>query len=323
MSLLRFVRLAAHIQLMPVLESGEETLIGGQAVMEGVMMRSPHSFCIAVRRPDGEIVTQEQPLARLSERHKLFKLPLIRGVGTLGSAMALGMRALQFSANAALQDGEKKEETLGTGAMALQLLTSLAFFLFLYKWVPLKLADLLARVYPALHGHFANALVDGVIRMILFLGFLFALSRFKDIRRVFQYHGAEHKVVFNYESGEAVTVTKAQSFVTYHPRCGTSFLLVVMVLSMIVYMFIPFDGFWAKFASRIVLLPVILGLSYELIRFAARRPGSLLSLLTTPGLWLQKITTQEPDNQQVEVSITALQGAMALEAKQGGELVVA
>lgn len=323
MSLLRFLRVAAHVQLMPVLESGEETLIGGQAVMEGVMMRSPHSYCIAVRRPNGEIVTEEQPLARLSERYPIFKLPILRGVGTLGSAMSLGMKALQFSANAALQEGEKKEEKMSNGAMAMQLVFSLLFFLFLYKWVPLKITDLLARSYPALHGHFANALVDGIIRITLFLVFMFAISRFKDIHRVFQYHGAEHKVVFNYEAGTPVTIPNAQRFVTFHPRCGTSFLLVVMVLSMIIYMFVPFDGFWAKFASRVVLLPVIAGLSYELIRFAARRQGTLMGALTAPGLWLQKVTTQPPDDQQVEVSITALQGAMALEAKHGGELVIA
>lgn len=323
MSFLGFLRLAAHIQLMPVLESGEETLIGGQAVMEGVMMRSPHSYCIAVRRPSGEIVTEEKPLARLSERYPIFKVPVIRGVGTLGSAMSLGMKALQFSGNQALQDGEKKEETLSSGAMAVQLIVSLAFFLFLYKFVPLKITDLLANVYPVLHGHFANALVDGLIRITLFLGFMFAISRFKDIKRVFEYHGAEHKVVFNFESGRPVNVDNAQSFVTFHPRCGTSFLLVVMVLSMIVYMFLPFDGFWTKFAARIVLLPVIVGLSYELIRFAARRQGSMLGLLTAPGLWLQKVTTQPPDDSQVEVSITALQGAMALEEKHGGELVIA
>src|SRR6185369_776524 len=155
------------------------------------------------------------------------------------------------------------------------------------------------------------------------LVFLFALSRFKDIRRVFQYHGAEHKVVFNYESGKPVTVENAQKFVTFHPRCGTSFLLVVMVISMICYALLPIDGFLPRFLARIALLPVIAGASYELIRFAAKRQGTLMGVLTAPGLWLQRVTTKPPDDGQAAVAIHALQGAMQLEQKQGGELVIA
>jgi uncharacterized protein YqhQ len=149
------------------------------------------------------------------------------------------------------------------------------------------------------------------------------LSRMKDIHRVFEYHGAEHKVVFNFESRKPLTVDNAQSFVTFHPRCGTSFLLVVMTISMIIYALLPFDGFLAKFLARIALLPVITGVSYELIRFAAKRQGTFMGLLTAPGLWLQRITTQPPDDSEVAVAIHALDGAMKLEAKQGGELVIA
>jgi uncharacterized protein YqhQ len=145
----------------------------------------------------------------------------------------------------------------------------------------------------------------------------------KDIRRVFEYHGAEHKVVFNFESGQPVTVENAQKFVTFHPRCGTSFMLVMMVIAMIFYALVPIDGFWAKFAIRIALLPVIVGVSYELIRFAARRQGSLMGMLSAPGLWLQRVTTKPPDDSQAAVAIHALQGAMALEEKQGGQLVIA
>jgi len=210
-----------------------------------------------------------------------------------------------------------------SGAMTLQILFSLAFFIFLYKFVPLYLATWLGKAYPVVNGRLAFNAVDGVIRLAIFLCFLFLMSRSKDIRRVFEYHGAEHKVVFNFESGKPVTVENAQAFTTFHPRCGTSFLLVVMVISMIVYTLIPFQGFGMKLLSRVLLLPVITGLSYELIRFAAKRRGSFLALLTAPGLWLQRITTQPPSNEQAEVAICALDHAMALESAQGGQLVIA
>jgi uncharacterized protein YqhQ len=152
---------------------------------------------------------------------------------------------------------------------------------------------------------------------------MYLLSRLKDMHRLFEYHGAEHKVVFNFESGQPVTVENAQRFVTWHPRCGTSFLVVVLIIAMIAYAFLPIDNFWAKFAARIALLPVIVGLSYEVIRFAAQKRGGLLSILTKPGLWLQRITTQPPSNDQAEVAICALERAMELERVQGGELVIA
>ena len=207
--------------------------------------------------------------------------------------------------------------------MTLNMIFSFGFFIFLYKFVPLYLTSLLEKIFPALHGRVAFNLVDGGIRMAIFLGFLYMISRWQDIRRVFEYHGAEHKVVFNFESGKEVNVANAQSFTTLHPRCGTSFLLVVMAVSTLVYTIVPVDGFAAKMAARIVLLPVIAGLSYEMIRFAAKRRGGLLAAITAPGLWLQKITTQPPSDEQTAVAIHALQGAMKLEEKQGGELVIA
>jgi len=311
--------------MLPVLESGEETLVGGQAVIEGVMMRAPHSYCVAVRKPSGEIVTNEMPVPRMSEKYKIFKYPGLRGLGVLGQAMSLGIKALRFSATTTLDDGrsEEKPKEMSSGAMTLQILFSLAFFIFLYKFVSLYLATWLGKAYPVVNGRLAFNAVDGVIRLAIFLCFLFLMSRSKDIRRVFEYHGAEHKVVFNFESGKPVTVENAQAFTTFHPRCGTSFLLVVMVISMIVYMLIPFQGFGLKLLSRVLLLPVITGLSYELIRFAAKRRGSFLALLTAPGLWLQRITTQPPSNEQAEVAICALDHAMALESAQGGQLVIA
>jgi len=322
-----FLRLCTHIQMLPVLENGEETtLVGGQAVMEGVMMRAPHSYCVAVRKSNGEIVTQESPLPKVSEKYPIFKLPLLRGLGTLGHAMYLGIKALQFSANVALEEegqATEKPAELSGWMMALPLAFSLLFFLFLYKFVPLLLATELGRAVPALHGRLAINLMDGVIRLAIFLAFLYALSRMKDIRRVFEYHGAEHKVVFNFESGQAVNVENAQKFVTWHPRCGTSFLLLVMVVAILVYSLLPFDGFVAKLVSRIALLPLIVGISYEMIRYAARHRQGLMAALTAPGLWLQRVTTKPPSNDQAAVAIHALEGAMELEKAQGGELVIA
>jgi len=326
LSIRRFLRLSAHIQMLPVLESGEETLVGGQAVMEGVMMRAPHSYCVAVRKPNGEIVTEQSPLPRVSEKYPLFKLPILRGLGTLGHAMYLGVKALQFSANVALGEETKNMEKppeLSGWMMAAPLAFSLLFFLFMYKFVPLFLATQLGKAVPSLHGRFAVNMMDGLIRLVLFLGFLYIISRMKDIRRMFQYHGAEHKVVFNFESGQPVTVENAQKFVTFHPRCGTSFLLLVMVIAILVYPLLPFDGFAAKLIARIALLPLIVGVAYELIRYAARHQQGMMAALTAPGLWLQRVTTQPPSDEQASVAIHALDGAMQLEEAQGGELVIA
>ena len=324
MSLKSFVRLAAHTQLLPVLESGEETLVGGQAVIEGVMMRAPHSYCVAVRKPNGEIVTEERALPRVSEKYPIFKLPILRGVGTLGQAMWLGVKALRFSANASLDDSSKeKPQEISGWMMALNLIFSFAFFIFLYKVVPLYATSLLEKLFPQLHGRVAFNLTDGILRLAIFLGFLIVISRWKDIRRVFEYHGAEHKVVFNFESGKPVNLDNARQFTTLHPRCGTSFLLVVMTISTIVYTLIPVDTFTAKLLARVLLLPVIAGLSYELIRFAAKRREGVLAAMTAPGLWLQRITTQPPADDQTAVAIQALEGAMKLEERQGGELIIA
>src|SRR5947209_7766814 len=316
---------------MPILESGEETLVGGQAVMEGVMMRAPHSYCVAVRKANGELVTEEMPLARMSEMYKIFRYPVFRGLGTLYQALKLGGRALRFSANAALdnpefqkpgQDAPKPKE-MPAWALAGPIFFSVAFFIFMYKFLPLFLVTKLAKVYPALENRIAFNGVDGVIRLVILLTLLYVLSRTRDIRRVFAYHGAEHKVVFNYESGQSVNVENAQRFSTFHPRCGTSFLFVVFVLAMPIYAVIPVDTFAAKLLIRILLIPVTSGLAYELIRFAAKRRGSFLALMTAPGLWMQRITTKPPSDDQTAVAVRALEGAMALEAKQGGELVIA
>lgn len=325
MSFREQLRLFAHFNALAALASGEETLIGGQAVLEGVMMRAPHSYCVAVRKPAGEVVTDERPLPNVSEKYPVFRYPVLRGLGTLGQAMALGVKALQFSAKAVIPDaapGEAKKEIPGW-ILALNLTFSFLFFLFLYKFVPLYLATVLGKSVPVLKGRILFNLADGIIRMAIFVGFLYVISLWKDMRRVFEYHGAEHRVVFNFESGRPVTVENAQSFSTFHPRCGTSFLLVVMLVSIAVYTLLPFDSFALKLAGRIALLPLIVGLSYEAIRYAGKHRTGLLATLTAPGLWLQRITTKPPADDQTAVAIRALDGAMALEQLQGGPMVVA
>jgi uncharacterized protein YqhQ len=363
-SLRKFVRFLVAVQLLPALESGEETLVGGQAVLEGVMMRSPHAWAIACRKPSGEVVTMSEALERPSEKHKWMAWPIVRGVMTLGYAMNLGYRALRFSANVAIEDvmqnGEQsadpttghvatdassvppkrskaepvpaasskshsreKAATLSGWLAAANVIISLAFFIFMYKYLPLLAATELKKANPALGGQIIFNLVDGAVRLILFLLFIWGVSLFPDIRRVYQYHGAEHKTVFAFEDGQPLETASVQKYSTYHPRCGTSFLMTVMLISIGFYMLVPYTTFWARFASRIALLPVIAGVSYEIIRFAAKHRGSLFALMTAPGLWLQRITTQPPSDEQAQCAIVALDHAMTLEKDHGGELVIA
>jgi uncharacterized protein YqhQ len=356
-SLRNLARFLVAVQLLPALESGEETLVGGQAVLEGVMMRSPHAWAIACRKPSGEVITLSQPLGRPSEKHKWMGWPIVRGVMTLGYAMSLGYRALRFSANVAIEDvmqsensstvhvesassavslerskaelspavaaTREKAATISGWLAAGNVVISLAFFIFMYKYLPLLAATELKKANPALGGQIVFNLVDGAVRLILFLLFIWGVSLFPDIRRVYEYHGAEHKTVFAFENGDPLETAAVQKYSTFHPRCGTSFLMTVMLISIGFYMLVPFTTFWARFASRIALLPVIAGVSYEIIRFAAKHRGSLFSLMTSPGLWLQRITTQPPSDEQAQCAIVALNHAMALEKEHGGELVIA
>ena len=322
-----WLRFLVSVQLLPALESGEETLVGGQAVLEGVMMRSPHAWAIACRKPSGEISTHSEPLERLSEKHKWMGWPIVRGVITLGHAMTLGFRALRFSANVALDeipadDKGKKLEVSGWMA-AINIIFSVGFFIFMYKFLPLLAATELKRLNPLFGEQIIFNLVDGAIRIALFLLFIWGVSLWRDIHRVYEYHGAEHKTVFAFENGDPLDTASVQKYTTYHPRCGTSFLMTVMLISILVYTLIPVTTFWARFGVRIALLPFIAGASYEIIRFAAKHRGSLFALMTAPGLWLQRITTQPPSDQQAECAIVALNHAMTLEKQRGGELVIA
>jgi uncharacterized protein YqhQ len=335
------MRFLAATQLLPALESGEETLVGGQAVLEGVMMRSPHAWGIAVRRPSGGLATHSEPLERLSEKHKWMGWAMVRGIVTLGQAMMLGLRALRYSATVVLEEAQddkpegKKVEISGWLA-AVNIIVSLSFFVFVYKFLPLLAATEIKRAVPVLGSQIAFNLVDGIIRIMLFLLFLWGISLWRDMRRVFEYHGAEHKTVFAFEAGDPLSIPNAQRYSTFHPRCGTSFLMTVMIISIVVYTLVPAATFAARFAARLLLLPVIAGLSYEIIRFAAKarakalRSGKtagpaawLFQALTLPGLWLQRITTQPPSDDQVECAIVALNQAMELEQLRGGELVIA
>jgi uncharacterized protein YqhQ len=257
--------------------------------------------------------------------------PVVRGVITLGYAMSLGFKALRFSANVLLEDlqpetakkeGGKKLEVSGWVA-TVNAVISVGFFIFMYKYLPLLAATEIKKLDPALGGQIVFNLMDGLIRLALFLFFIWGVSLMKDIRRVYEYHGAEHKTVFAFENGDPLEVGTVQKYSTFHPRCGTSFLMTVMLISIFVYMLIPVTTFWARFAIRVALLPLIVGLSYEIIRFAAKHRGSLFAVMTAPGLWLQRITTRPPSNDEAECAIIALDHAMSLEKENGGELVIA
>jgi uncharacterized protein YqhQ len=317
---------------LPLLQAPEEALMGGQAVIEGVMMRSPHSYAVAVRQPSGSLAVTQAYLDRPFERHPWLKYPVLRGLGVLGQALVLGIRALRYSAEQALEEPDavgseaakpKKPVELSGWMLAANVAFSLVFFIVLYKLVPLYLATGITHRYLQTDNNLTFNLLDGTIRIILFLGFLFLISQWKEIQRVFEYHGAEHKVVWAFEKRGPIDVATARACTRFHPRCGTSFLLVVMGIAMVLYMFLPFHTFWLRFLGRIVLLPVIAGISYEFIRFAAKSKGRLWKWASQPGLWLQRVTTREPDDRQLETAIKALETAMMLEQNRGGELIVA
>jgi uncharacterized protein YqhQ len=300
----------------------ENLNIGGQAVLEGVMMRSPRAFTVAVRKggkPDAEIVVFTQELNPLGERFPFLKKKIIRGSAALFEALWLGIRALNFSANESLEEGKNGgKEEIGPLALAGTMVVALVFSLGIFLALPLLLTSLLGTHYAAVskNGLLFN-LTDGVFRVALFLGYVSSISYMKDIRRVFEYHGAEHKAIAAYESGAGLTVQNARQYSRIHPRCGTSFLIAVMVLSILLFSLIP-GGWplWAKGISRIVLLRLIAGLGYEFIKYSAKHCGNpLITFLMKPGLWLQGLTTREPSDDQIEVAIRALNEALAMEPR--------
>ncbi|MDA8211393.1 MAG: DUF1385 domain-containing protein, partial [Clostridia bacterium] len=278
---------------------------GGQAVIEGVMMRGPEQLAIAVRKPDQEIVLEKREINSVVKRFPFLKWPLLRGVVALAESLVIGMQALSFSANQSL---EEEEEELSAKELALSMGLALALGILLFVVAPTTLTKLIDRFIP---GVFVQNLVEGVIRIGIFLLYILAISRMKDIQRVFQYHGAEHKVIHAYEAGEELTVANIQKYSTLHPRCGTSFLLIVMVVSIFLFAFLGKQVLWWRILSRLLLMPLVAGISYELIKLSGKygtRP--LVKILIGPGLMLQKLTTREPDDSQVEVAVKALEGIL-------------
>ena len=356
----------------------DQIIVGGQAVIEGVMMRAPHSYAVAVRRPDGQIVSKSERLPVLAEKYPLLKLPVLRGSAVLIHSMILGIKALNFSASVvfhetesespaeevqfeaagvmagtvstqsvvvttqvrpAVSENEAKSGAAAAGAAG-SIIFALAFNVVLFIVLPLLLTNALfvyfgggtIDAHSASGAWYANAwvwiraalhpirpsvafnLVDGVIRMTFFLIMITSFSLLRDIRRVFEYHGAEHKVVYAWEAGEDLTVANARPKQRQHPRCGTSFLMIVMLVSIVAFSVVKFDSLFLNFLVRVLLIPVIAGVSYEIIRASAKSSAQwFFSVITRPGLWLQNITTKEPDDSQLEVAIYALKESLKLE----------
>jgi len=308
--------------------SPEDILVGGQAVIEGVMMRTPHAYAVAVRRRDGSIEVRKEFVRRLSEVWKPISWPVIRGFAVMCQALYLGLRTLNFSFTIASMDAEAGEEAkkpkARKGGEVLPVLLSMGsaavIAVLLFILAPLWITTWLKGYFAAVHNWVVFNLVDGLIRVVFFVAYILLISRMEDIRRVFQYHGAEHKVVHTWEAREELTVDNARRKSTLHPRCGTSFLLFVMVVSIIVFSLVKLQAFWAIFLSRIVLIPLISGLSYELIRLSAPRcQRGFFRFVVMPGLALQRVTTKEPSDDQLAVAIHALREALELDSAKARE----
>ena len=288
--------------------------IGGQAVLEGVMMRGPRNWAVAVRKPDGEIAQVAREIDPLMARHWLLRLPIVRGVVALGESLAIGFRALSVSANYAAQEAEEGDEEpaeIGRWALAFSFAIAIGFAVMLFKVSPALITDLL----PISSGGWF-VIVEGLIRVTIFVLYLSVLSLIPSLRRVFQYHAAEHKAINAYEAGEDLTPEVTQRYSLIHPRCGTAFLLWVMVIGVFVFALFGRPAWYWLIVSRIALLPVIAGIAYELIRFAGKHAENrVLMTLLAPGLWLQRLTTREPTLDQLEVSIRALREVLEREGR--------
>lgn len=283
---------------------------GGQAVIEGVVMRGKRDLAIAVRRNDDSIIIEEEKLSSLVERYKFLSWPVIRGTVVLVETMIMGIRALNFSAN---QVAEEEGEEITPLEMTITLMVSLLLAMALFVAIPTGAVHFMRGVVESVA---IQNLIEGIIRIAIFLGYVWLVARMDDIQRVFEYHGAEHKVIYTYEAGEPLTVENARRQSTLHPRCGTAFLLVVMVVSIIVFSFLGEGSLLWRVSSRIILLPVVAGIAYEIIKCVARKQGTFWGrIVLAPGLWLQKLTTREPDDQQIEVAICALQRVLEIEKR--------
>ncbi len=300
----------------------EKVHVGGQAVIEGVMMRSPSFFSVAVRRPDGKIIVKREPFVSLTKRLKFLGWPFLRGGVILIESLVLGIKALNFSGDIAMQEEKDAHKTKDPGAgskwmMGLTVVFAFVLGLGLFFYLPLVLTEL-----TGVKGSVLFNLVDGLIRIFIFLLYIFLISRWKEIQRVFEYHGAEHKSIFAFEDGKPLTMESAVDYKTWHPRCGTSFLLVVMLVSIMVFVLVGRPENLGERFFRFLFIPVIGGLSYEIIRLAGSKYGKWLSrTLVAPGLWLQRITTREPDEKQMEVALVALKSALDMDIGNDAELL--
>ena len=315
--------LARSIPFFLLYMSQKTTQVGGQAVIEGVMMRSQDAFSVAVRRRDGSIFVRKRPFVSIARRFKVFSFPILRGAVVLVESLILGVKALTFSGDIAMADekshdgknavkieqGPRKKNLFANMWLLLTVLFSFAVGLFIFFYVPLILTDLLGA-----HTGFSFNLVDGLLRLTIFLAYLSAITLMKDIRRIFEYHGAEHKSIFALEKKVDLTPEGAKVMSRFHPRCGTSFLFIVMIVSIFVFMFLGKPADIGDRLFRLAFVPLIGGISYELIRLSDRGwKNYFWKPFILPGLWLQRLTTKEPDDGQLEVAIVALKSALSME----------
>lgn len=297
--------------------------VGGQAVIEGVMMRSPNHYVVAVRDEKGKIHTQEKKFKSVTEKIKILKLPLLRGVVHLVESMGIGFKALDYSNDIFLGEHEKEEKKHGVIMKVLMgifsvvyVLATLGFSLFLLKVLPLWIAGKAAELWPTVEqNYFLFNAIDGGSKITIFLGYILLISLLKDIRRVFQYHGAEHMSIWTYEAGLELTVKNARKQTRFHPRCGTSFIFIVILMSILIYTVVPpAEGFWAMLGQRVVVIPLIAGISYEFLKISAKWQNNIfMRAFAAPGLLIQRLTTRMPDDEQLEVALTSLKASLKAE----------
>ena len=281
----------------------KKPVVGGQAVIEGVMMRGFGKIATAVREPSGNINLQVKNVSSIADKYPILKLPFLRGTVILFESLILGIKSLSFSAQAAGED----DEQLSDSEMASTIILAMLLACVLFIAIPTGATKFFQNITQ---NSFYLNLAEGFLRLMIFLGYIFAISQMKDIQRVFQYHGAEHKTIFCYEADLPLTVDNVRKFPRLHPRCGTAFLLIVMIVSIFVFAFLGWQDLWLRILSRIILLPIVAGISYEIIRFSANSENFFVKSAILPGLWLQYLTTREPDDSMIEVAIKSLEGVM-------------
>ncbi|KYK26991.1 hypothetical protein AYK26_04290 [Euryarchaeota archaeon SM23-78] len=285
-------------------------MVGGQAVIEGVLMRTKDKYAVAVRKPNEKIVVKKEKYVSTTKKHKFLGLPFIRGIIILVETVILGYKALTYSANQQIEKKEKgKKQELGTLELIVTFIISILFALALFKLIPLLVATFFQNKVGT--SNLVFNLIDGLAKFAILVLYILAISLMKDVKRLFQYHGAEHKTVYCYEANNKLTVKNVKDYSKAHPRCGTTFILVVIFLSILFYLLIPLEtGFWLKLLIRILFLPLIAGIGYEWIKLTSKYHNWLTRILAAPGLLVQKLTTREPDDEQIEVAIKALEGVV-------------